>query len=549
MNIYNKRMDLNRLNGFLSQKTKGILAAATILAVAGLLSRILGFGRNALLAYFYGAGDVLDAYFLAFRLPDFFFNLLFFGAFSAGFVPVFIKIKNENAEKAWKLASDILNISLFIFIILSALFFVLAPWILKIIAPGFEGEKLNLAIKLSRVMFLQPMFLGISVIFSGILQSTHRFFAYAIAPIFYNIGIILGILFFAQKFGPVGLAWGVVLGAFLHMLVQYPAAKRSGFKYKPVFSFKENSIKDIFHIIIPRSLSLILVQLNLVIMAGLASFLGSGRVSIFSFANDLNGLILGVVAVPLGVAVFPVFSSEISKKRFQEFSEIFIKTIRQLLFVMIPATALFFVLRAQIVRLSLGYGKFDWTDTVLTIETLSLFLIGLIFQGVLAIILRAFFALEDAKTTFWVLFFGVWLSAAISLFLGPVMDVPALALAISVASIFNTVVLFCILTRRIKYISISKLIKPVGIFLIASLLAGIVSHFFLYFLDRFINTHKVLHLIIQGGLAGLLGLVTYIMALGFMRAAEYSFAIKKIKSIISGKKVILPSLDEESHQH
>ncbi len=538
-------MALDRFNGFLSQKTKGVLAAASILALAGLLSRLLGFGRNALLAYYFGAGDVLDAYFLAFRLPDFFFNLLFFGAFSAGFVPVFIKIKNENAERAWKLASDVLSITLVIFAVFGALFFVAAPWILKLIAPGFEGEKLDLAVKLSRVMFLQPMFLGVSVVFSGILQSTHRFLAYAFAPIFYNIGIIIGILFFATRLGPIGLAWGVVLGALLHMLVQYPAAKHSGFNYKPSFSFKENSIRDIFHIIIPRSLSLILAQLNLVVLAGVASFLGSGRVSIFSFANDLNGLILGVVAVPLGVAVFPVFASEISKKRFEEFSAIFIKTLRQLLFVMIPATALFFVLRAQIVRLTLGYGQFDWLDTVLTIDTLGLFLIGLIFQGMLAIILRAFFALEDAKTTFWVLLFGVLISVVSALSLGPIMDVPALALAMSIASVFNTVVLFIFLTKRIKTISLKLLLKPVSVFILGALVAGFLAHYTLYFIDRFIDTHKVLHLIIQGLLSGLVGLVAYFVVLGFSGIEEYKFIVEKIKS---SKKIILPNLDEETHQ-
>ncbi|MEK7565257.1 MAG: murein biosynthesis integral membrane protein MurJ [Patescibacteria group bacterium] len=538
-------MALDRFNGFLSQKTKGVLAAASILALAGLLSRLLGFGRNALLAYYFGAGDILDAYFLAFRLPDFFFNLLFFGAFSAGFVPVFIKIKNENAERAWKLASDILSVTLLIFAVFGALFFMAAPWILKLIAPGFEGEKLNLAIKLSRVMFLQPMFLGVSVVFSGILQSTHRFLAYALAPIFYNIGIIIGILFFAQKFGPIGLAWGVVLGAIMHMLVQYPAAKHSGFNYKPSFSFKENSLKDMFHIIIPRSLSLILAQLNLVVLAGVASFLGSGRVSIFNFANDLNGLILGVVAVPLGVAVFPIFSSEISKKRFEEFSLIFIRTLRQLLFIMIPSVVLFFVLRAQIVRLTLGYGQFDWLDTVLTINTLGLFLIGLVFQGVLAIVLRAFFALEDAKTTFWVLLFGVLISVAVALFLGPIMDVPALALAMSIASIFNTVVLFAILAKKIKTISIQALLKPVSTFILGSVLAGFSAHYMLYFLDRFIDTHKVLHLIIQGGLSGLVGLLAYLLVLGFSGIEEYIFFIQKIKS---SRKIILPNLDEETHQ-
>lgn len=538
-------MTLNGFNGFFGQKTKGVLAAAAILAVAGLLSRLLGFARNALLAYFYGAGDILDAYFLAFRLPDFFFNLLFFGAFSAGFVPVFIKLKNQDSQKAWKLANDILNLTLVIFIVFGAVFFMAAPWVLKLIAPGFEGEKMELAVTLSRIMFLQPIFLGVSVVFSGILQSTHRFLAYALAPIFYNLGIIFGILVLAQKFGPVGLAWGVVVGAGLHMLVQYPAAKHSGFNYRAVFSLKENSIRDIFHIIVPRSLSLILAQLNLVVMAGLASFLGSGRVSVFSFANDLNGLVLGVVAVPLGVAVFPVFSRLASQNKITELGEMFIRTLRQLAFVMIPAAVLFLVLRAQIVRLTLGYGRFDWTDTVLTIETLGFFLIGLVFQGMLAVILRGFFALEDAQTPFWVLLLGVLLSIAVALFLAPVMDVAALGLAMAAAAIFNTSVLFYIFKRRIKLANITVLVRPLAVFVFAAAAAGAVAYAMLYFLDRFLDTHKVLHLIIQGGVAGFLGIVSYLLIAGLFNIDEVSQILRKIKL---GKKIILPSLDEETHQ-
>lgn len=537
-------MSLNGFNGFLSQKTKNVLTAAAILAVAGLASRMLGFFRNALLAYFYGAGDILDAYFLAFRLPDFFFNLFFFGAFSAGFVPVFIKLKNEDHKKAWKLASDVLNITFLVFAVFGALFFIVAPWILKLIAPGFEGQKLKLAVMLSRIMFLQPIFLGISVVFSGILQSTRRFLAYAFAPIFYNIGIIFGILVLTPRFGPVGLAWGVVVGAILHMLVQYPAAKRSGFYYKPVFSFKGNSIKEIFHIVVPRSLSLIMNQLNLVIMAALASFLGSGRVSIFNFANDLNGIILGVVAVPLGVAVFPVLSQAVSRNNIRELGEMVVKTLRQLLFVMIPAAVLFFVLRAQIVRLTLGYGKFDWVDTVLTIETLSLFLIGLVFQGILAIILRAFFALEDAKTTFWVLFLGVLVSVSVSMFLAPIMDVSALALGLSSAAVFNTVVLYYLLNRRVRLISL-RLVKPIFIFVVSAVAAGLAAYAVLHFMDRFLDTHKVLHLIIQGGSAGLTGLAAYLLAAGLFGAEEIKLALGKISF---KKKIVLPSLDEETHQ-
>ncbi|MBI2465700.1 MAG: murein biosynthesis integral membrane protein MurJ [Candidatus Sungbacteria bacterium] len=538
-------MTFNGFNGFLGQKTKGVLAAAAILAVAGLLSRLLGFGRNALLAYFYGAGDVLDAYFLAFRLPDFFFNLFFFGSFSAGFVPVFIKLKNHDPQKAWKLANDVLNLTLAVFVIFGAVFFVAAPGVLKLIAPGFEGEKLKLAVTLSRIMFLQPIFLGISVVFSGILQSTRRFLAYALAPVFYNLGIIFGILVLAPRLGPAGLAWGVVAGALLHMLIQYPAARHSGFSYKFFFSLKENSIKDIFHIIVPRSLSLILAQLNLVVMAGLASFLGSGRVSVFNFANDLNGLVLGVVAVPLGVAVFPVFSELAAQGKFQEMGETFIKILRRLMFVMMPAAVLFFILRAQIVRLTLGYGRFDWADTVLTIETLGFFLIGLIFQGALAIILRGFFALEDARTPFLVLFFGVLLSLAAALFLAPVMDVSALGLGMAAAAIFNTLVLFFIFKRRVKSVKISGLLKPMSVFALGSVMAGLAAYAALYYLDKFLDTHKVLHLIVQSGSAGVLGVAVYLAVVGLFNMEEVNQILKKIKL---GKGVILPSLDEETHQ-
>ncbi len=514
------------LNGLFNHKTKSVIAAAGILALAGLLSRLLGFGRNALLAYFYGAGDILDAYFLAFRLPDFVFNLLFFGAFSVGFVPVFIKLKNENKESAWRLVNDLLNLTLGVFILFSAVFFVLAPWILRFIAPGFGPEKMALAVKLSRIIFLQPIFLGVSMIFSGILQSSHKFLSYALAPIFYNLGIIIGILFFAPRLGPLGLAWGVVLGAFLHMLSQYPAAKASGFFYKPVFSFRQKGLRRIFKIIIPRSASLILAQTNLLIMAAIASFLGSGRVAIFNFANDLSSSIFGVVAVPLGVAVFPLFAEYVSKGKIEELSKTALNTLRQLLFVIIPATVLFFVLRAQIVRLTLGYGKFGWVDTVLTIQTLGWLLAGLVFQGILAIVMRLFFAFEDIKTTFWVLLCGILVGLGVSLALAPTLNVSALAVGVSAGTIFDTLVLYAIISKRVKGLGVSNLIKPVGVFILGAVTAGLTSHYALYFLDRFLDTHKVLHLIIQGGLAGLAGALVYLLV-------TFLFNIQETKELVA----------------
>lgn len=534
-------MALNHINNLFNHKTKNVVAAAALLAAAGLASRLLGFARNALLAYFYGAGDVLDAYFLAFRLPDFFFNLFLFGAFSAGFVPVFIRLKNQNKEQAWRLAGDVLNITFVVFSVFGVLFFWLAPWLLKYIAPGFGPDKLALAVKLSRIMFLQPVFLGLSVVFSGILQANHKFLSYALAPIFYNIGIIFGILVLVPKLGPVGLAWGVVLGALMHMLVQYPAARASGFRYRPVFSFRMAGLKGIFSIVVPRSGSLILNQLNLVIMAALASFLGTGRVAVFNLANDLNGLILGVVAIPLGIAVFPALSQAVSKDHSADFAEILLKTARQLLFVMIPSVILFLILRAQIVRLTLGYGKFDWADTILTIQTLAFFLVGLIFQGILTLLLRAFFAQEDARTPFWVLFCGILVSLGASLALAPWLDVPALALALSLGAIFNAAVLGYILQKRAS-LKISRLGRPVCVFIIGSLAAGLAAYGSLYVMAGFLDTHRVLHLIIQFAAAALAGAVAYLAVNAWFETEEWI----EIKAKFGLKKAILPDqLGEE----
>lgn len=536
------------LNGIfdLNRKTKNVVTAAVILAVAGLLSRLLGFLRNALLAYFFGAGDILDAYFLAFRLPDFFLNLMLFGAFTVGFVPVFIKLKHKHEKEAWNLTNDIFNLTLLVFSVLGLVFFIAAPWILKLIAPGFGPEKMALAITLSRIMFLQPIFLGLSTVFSGILQAGHKFLSYALAPIFYNLGIIFGILVLARNFGPVGLAWGVVIGAILHMLIQYPAARASGFKYHPIFSLKQEGLKRIFHIVVPRSASLILSQLNLIIMAALASFLGSGRVAVFNFATDLNSLILGVVAIPLGVAVFPVLAQTVDKGKLIEFGQILSKTFRQILFAMVPAAILFFILRAQIVRLTLGYGHFDWEDTILTIETVSLFLIGLVFQGILAIILRGFFALEDTKTPFWILLIGILVSLSLSLILAPVLDVSALALASSLGAIFNALALAFILSKKIKTLRLQKLIKPASIFVFSALLAGAGAYLTLYLSAQFLNTHKVLHLIIQSASAGLVGLMLYVLLNFIFKTDEGKFLRQKL---VFGKSSVLPDeLDESMRQ-
>src|SRR4030043_784621 len=205
-----------------SQPSNSINSAALIIAAAGILSRVLGLVRDRILAAKFGAGDTLDIYYAAFRVPDLIYNLLILGALSAAFIPVFTSLlAHEKKEEAWRLANGLLLLAILVLLFISGFFAIFTPFFMKFITPGFSGEKLSSVIKLTRIMFLSPIFLGISGIFGGILNSFKRFLIYSIAPLFYNLGIIIGALFFAPAFGPIGLAWGVILGAFLHMAIQY----------------------------------------------------------------------------------------------------------------------------------------------------------------------------------------------------------------------------------------------------------------------------------------------------------------------------------------
>src|SRR3989344_7350704 len=306
---------------FFNYSSSGIFTGAALLAFAAFGSRLLGFLRNALLASTFGAGEILDAYFLAFRLPDLVFNVLFFGALSAGFVPVFLKLKERNEGEAWKLSNDIFNMALLAFTAFGLVFFIFAPLVVRLLAPGFDAETSALAVTMSRIMFLQPIFLGVSGIFSGVLQSVRKFLSYSLAPIFYNVGIIIGIVIFVPLLGPVGLAWGVVLGALLHFAIQYPATRESGWRWRPVLSPGLKAFRRVLSIMVPRSLSLIVHQINLVVLIAFATVIGTGAVAIFNFANDLYGAALGILVVPISVAAFPALVSA-SEKGMEAFGEL-----------------------------------------------------------------------------------------------------------------------------------------------------------------------------------------------------------------------------------
>ena len=549
----------------INAQSQSITSAAIIIGALSLISRFLGIFRDRILASEFGAGDILDAYYAAFRLPDLVYNLLILGAVSAGLIPVFTALLTKNQkEEAWKLINSILNLLSLGLIVICILLFISAPWLIPLITPGFPREKMDLVISLSRIMFLSPLFLGLSAIFSSILQSFRKFFVYSIAPIFYNVGIIIGALYFVKWWGIYGLAWGVVLGAVVHMIIQLIPTFSVGWKYSFDLNWRNKNVMKVCRMMIPRTFALIISQLNFIIITIVASTLAAGSLAVFNLSNNLQNFPLGIFGVSLAVAALPVLSSLWAEKKKNEFVATISTTFRQILFFIIPISVLFYVLRAQIVRILLGSGQFNWYDTRLTAACLAIFCIGLFAQGTFPLVIRGFYALHNTKTPFfiglltmamnfislllfrWVFSFDNWFSfftVAILRIndLRGLVDFRVLALpgAITVSSIFELLLLLIFLRKTIGRLDGHKIFDSVFRITFASLGSGLFAYGSLQLIEKITNTDKFFGLFAQGFIAGIIGLAGYWLIGYLLRVEELSLFISSMKrKLFKSAKVI-----------
>ncbi len=376
-------------------KTERISVAALILSAAAFLSYLLGLLRDNLLARTFNAGNELDVYFTAFRIPDFIAIVLMMGAISVAVIPIFTQNLVKSKEKSFSYLSNLLNVSLIFLIIVCGILFIFAPGLVSFIAPGFSPEKREITVLLTRIMLLSPILMGVSNIISAVLRVFQRFLITAISPILYNLGSIIGIIFFVPLMGISGLAWGIILGAVMHLSVQLPALFKTGFKFNKIFNFLDKDFLLTIKLTIPRAIGLTATQINLIIITAIGSTLAVGSVSVFSLANDLSAPIIGLIAIPFATAVFPALSLAVSKGDRSDFLLKFHSVFRQILFLIVPASGLCYILRAHLVRLVFGAGRFDWTATKLTAACFGVFMLAIFAQALVYLISKAFYSLKN----------------------------------------------------------------------------------------------------------------------------------------------------------
>ncbi|MDO9231253.1 MAG: murein biosynthesis integral membrane protein MurJ [bacterium] len=526
-----------------SHVSSSVVSAAFLITIAGLLSRIMGLFRDRLLASTFGAGDTLDIYYAAFRIPDLIYNLLILGALSAAFIPVFTGlISNEKEKEAWELASGIMNLAMGFIVLLSILLCIFSKELMEIITPGFSVEKMETVVLFTRIMFFSPLFLGISGIFGGILTSFKRFFIYSLAPIFYNAGIIFGILVFVRFWGPIGLAWGVVLGAFLHMLTQYPAARQLGFKHNWSFiiHLSNKEVRKVFRLMIPRTLGIAVNQINLFVITIFASLLASGSLAIFSFAQNLQAVPLGIIGVSFAIAVFPNLSALHSKDDKENFAKTFSQTFRQILFFIIPMSVFILLLRAQIVRVILGAGKFDWEDTVLTFQCLGIFSLSLFAQCLVPLLARAFYAMHNTKTPFYVAIATEAVNILAVVMLIEKYKILSLAMAFSLSAIVQMFLLLFFLRAKYDDLEDKKIVTSIGKITIATFFSGAVIQGSKYLVAKIVDLDTFLGVFSQLFIASMLGALVFLLVCHLLKLEEFiNFKKSLIKRIFRKENIAL----------
>lgn len=521
-------MKLNKLWNIEDNFT--ITKAAIIVGFFTLVTKFLAIYRERLFGETFGQDRILDTYFSAFRIPDFLTNLLILSTLSVVFLPVFSGLLATDKKRAMAVVNIVLNWTVIGVGFISLVLFLFSRPLVHILVPGFSAEYFNTTLRLTRLFLISPVIFAASTVFGGFLNANKKFLAASFAPILYNLGIIFGVIFLYPKYGIMGLGYGVIFGALTQLFIQLLFAKRGGYIWLPALNIRNENVQKIIRLYLPRILSFDLSNVTLLLGTILGSFLLEGSIAALNQAYNLEAVPVGIFAYSLALAVFPPLSEFYATHNEEMFVSTLQKVLRQLFFFMIPITVLMLLYRAFIVRLILGFGKFDWNDTITTFSILGIFSFSLLTQSLTTVLSRAFFARQNTKTPVFINLTCIILNLVFGVLLGRVFGIYGLAAAFSLSSIINALLLFMNLRGDLEKNNRqadslltnfdAQLWNSLIRVLFASFLMGLTSYFLIYAVEPFVNTKTVVGILTQVAASGSMGFLVYIIAGHFLRLQE-----------------------------
>jgi putative peptidoglycan lipid II flippase len=428
-----------------------VVKAAGLLMIATILSSVLGYLRDIIIAAYYGQTRLTDAYQAAFSIPDFLYNLLAAGTVTAAFMPVFSSyIATDRQEEGWEAASTVFNITAAAMLVGITIAGLAAPYIVtRWLVPGFEPEYAALTVTMTRIMLIQAFFMALNGISMGILHSYQRFLGPALASVIYNVMIILFGAALGRRLGIIGFSIGVVAGSLAQFLIQAAGLRKAGRFYKPVFRWRHPGVRRIFRLMIPVLFSYTLTQLGLFVQQNISSGLSAGSVTAVRWAQRIMQLPVTIFAVTVVIAIFPTLNGQVARQEIDLFKKSFSAGLRSIFYITLPCAAGLAALSQPIVRLLYQRGNFSADNTALTAYTLSFFCLGLFAQGAVLLMNRVFYALQSTWTPVPIGAGAIALTIVLNLLLVGPLGAGGLALAYSIAAVANLLALLLVVRRKI----------------------------------------------------------------------------------------------------
>ncbi len=510
---------------------KKVIASATVMiTVIALVSKVFGFIGSFILAAKFGATYKTDAYFVASNIPELLRDVLAGGALTSAFIPVYTTYLAKNQEEeAQKLASGIFNILVVALVLMTLFGIIFAPTLTRLVAPGFKGETLDLAIRLTRLFFPAIIFLGLASLFGAILNSYHHFTVPALQPLLLNTANIVCMLLLAPFIDIYALVVGALIGGVLITVINLPLLYKKGLRYLPKFSLEQEGIKKIGVLWFPLILGLSVNQLNIVVSKILASGLSAGSISALNYANLINQIAPSVFGVAVSTAIFPSLSWHIALNEHEKFREIVSKAIRVCLIITVPLTLALAFLSLPVIRFLFERGAFDRQATILTSGVLVYFAIGTFALAVNYVLIRSFYALSDTKTPVKLAVTAVVSNIVLSLLLITLMAQNGLALASSIAAMVQMGLLLIYLQRKIGKLKLKRLAADFIKTIVSGLISVGAGVLCLSKLNLILAQNTFLGQILSLGIVGLVITVLYLLLISVLKVEQTDAFLDMIK--------------------
>lgn len=492
--------------------------AALWIMIATMLSKVLGFAREVVLANFYGTGQYADVFLLTLNIPGLIIAVVG-SAIATTYIPLYFEAKEKKGDKeALKFTNNILNICAVITVLIAILGLIFTEQFVRVFAGGFEGEKFQLAVEFTKIMISGVLFLGVSKIFSSYLQVNDNFVIPGLIGIPYNI-IIIAAIIISTKTNILILAFGALVAMASQLLFQIPYAYKKSFKYKPYIKLKDDTIKDMIKLVLPMLVGVAIGQLNTFVDRALATTLSDGKLAALNYANKLNDFVMALFVTSVVTVIYPKLAKMSNSENNNGFVNTIVKSSNAITLVVLPIAVGAIVLAEPIVKILFQRGQFDAHSTAMTAMALRFYALGLLAMGMRDILYRVFYSMSDTKTPMINGSIALIINIILNILLIKKLDYIGLALSTSVSSIITIILLFISLNKKVGYFGGDKIIKTGLKSLISSIIMGIVAFFVFNSLSANIGTSMIKDILsVSAGV--LAGAITYGILIMILKVEE-----------------------------